>query len=167
MSKITNFAAVKDNEICNVRRSAFELRARWASGFYEEAKAEGLDLEPIMRKAIFKIGVENGEKDRVKFDKELTAHEYGDYFLKRGVPETFEKTLVKDSKDEYIVDFHYCPLVAAWQKSGLDDETIAKMCDIAMDGDRGTAEALGLGFDIESTIAKGAQVCRLCYRTKK
>ena len=148
MTKIINKASITDNEICNVRRSAFEL-------------------EPVMRKAIYKIGVENGTKDSSKFAGKLTAHEYGDYFLKRGVPETFEKTLAEDTEDEYIVDFHYCPLVAAWQKAGLDDETIARMCDIAMDGDRGTADALGLDFKIESTIAKGDKVCRLCYRTKK
>ena len=38
------------------------------------------------------------------------------------------------------VDFHYCPLVAAWKKLGATDEECAVLCDIAMDGDRGICE---------------------------
>lgn len=35
------------------------------------------------------------------------------------------------------ITFHYCPLVAAWRKLTEDEELIAEMCEIAMDGDRG------------------------------
>ena len=28
------------------------------------------------------------------------------------------------------LDFHYCPLVKAWQKAGCTDEEIARLCDI-------------------------------------
>ena len=46
-------------------------------------------------------------------------------------------------KDNLKVDFHYCALVSAWKKLGVDDAKIAKFCDIAMDGDRGIAESMG------------------------
>ena len=38
------------------------------------------------------------------------------------------------------VEFHYCPLVAAWKKLGASDEECAVLCDIAMDGDRESAK---------------------------
>ena len=34
--------------------------------------------------------------------------------------------------DSLYLDFHYCPLVKAWQKAGCTDEEIARLCDIAM-----------------------------------
>ena len=34
--------------------------------------------------------------------------------------------------DTLYLDFHYCPLVKAWQKAGCTDEEIARLCDIAM-----------------------------------
>ncbi|MGP1376157.1 MAG: L-2-amino-thiazoline-4-carboxylic acid hydrolase [Bulleidia sp.] len=167
MSKIFNEPTITDHALCNVRRSAFELRARWASAIYLEAKSRGIDLEEIMRKAIYKIGLENGEEQKKQFTEKIKAHAYGEYFLKRGVPETFEKTVAYENEDEYVVDFHYCPLVKAWQKQGLDDSTIALMCEIAMEGDYGTAEALELDFELQDTIARGGKTCRLRYRSRE
>ena len=34
------------------------------------------------------------------------------------------------SDDTLYLDFHYCPLVKAWQKAGCTDEEIARLCDI-------------------------------------
>ena len=64
---------------------------------------------------------------------------------------------------ETSVDFHYCALLSAWKKLGFDDETCAKLCDIAMDGDRGIAVAMGLTLDLTDTIAKGCATCKLCF----
>ncbi|NLF26955.1 MAG: L-2-amino-thiazoline-4-carboxylic acid hydrolase, partial [Clostridiales bacterium] len=57
-------------------------------------------------------------------------------------------------------------LVSAWQKLGLDDETCALLCDIAMEGDRGAAEGLGLDFELSGTIAEGCGACHLCFKTR-
>ena len=60
------------------------------------------------------------------------------------------------TESEVPVDFHYCALLNAWKKLGFDDETCAKLCDIAM-GDR---DCRGHGTDTEltDTLAKG-----MCY----
>lgn len=168
MSKIKNTPITLDNEVVNTKRAANEVRATWMALFYDEAKKDGIDLEPIMRRAIRKAGYLSGlaEKECLG-DGVITAGKFGHRFVTRSAPETFEKEVVKDSEDEYIVDFHYCSLVSAWQKLGLDDETCDKLCDIAMEGDRGVAEALGLDFELSDTIASGGHVCRLCFKTRK
>ena len=51
---------------------------------------------------------------------------------------------VKDVQDDrFELEFHYCPLVKAWQKQGCTDEEISNLCDWAMCGDRGIGEAYG------------------------
>lgn len=168
MSNIQNSPKVIGLEVVDVRRAAIEHRALWLAQIYLEAKEDGLDLEPIMRRAIFKCGHRGGAREKAEIGTgNIKANEYGRYFLNHSIPQTFEKSLVKDTADEYILDFHYCPLVAAWQKLGLDDKACDLLCDIVMEADRGTAQAVGLDFTLEKTIAKGDEVCRLRYNTKK
>ena len=53
-------------------------------------------------------------------------------------------------------------MVAAWLKLTKDEENIATLCDIAMDGDRGIVSTFN-NFDMQlgETIASGGKVCRL------
>jgi len=62
------------------------------------------------------------------------------------------------------IDFHFCALVNAWKKLGLDDKTCALLCDMAMDGDRSIAEVMGLQFELGRTIAQGCPDCQLRFR---
>lgn len=168
MSNIKNIPHVVDDQIVNVRRAANEARATWAALFYLEAKADGIDLEPIMRRAIHKFGVINGTRELEQFsERPLSASTYCKSFMTRSAPNTFEKELVSDNNDVVDIDFHYCSLVNAWQKLGLDDETCALLCDIAMEGDRGCAEALGLDFELNGSIAEGCEACHLRFKTRK
>ena len=80
--------------------------------------------------------------------------------------ETFEKKILVEEDDHFECSLNYCPLVAAWQKLGLSDEDCAKLCDIAMEGDRGSAEGLGLDFELKSSLACGDDCCHLVYRKK-
>jgi hypothetical protein len=60
------------------------------------------------------------------------------------------------------VEFHYCPHVAAWQKLTKDEQKIATLCDIAMDGDRGMVSAFPkFKFELGDTIAKGGKGCTI------
>ena len=169
MSKITNKPSITDNYACNVRRAAIEQRGKWAAGFYVAAREEGIDLEPIMRKAIHKIGVEGGQGEKAKYfnNEKVTASGYAHYFTEKALSETFEKSLDYDTEDEAVVTLHYFALLAAWQKMGLSDEDCAKLCDIAMEGDRGIAEGAGLDFELEGTLAEGCKCCTLRYKTRK
>jgi len=166
MSRIKNEPTVTDMEIINVRRAAIEQRAKWAGAFLVEARKDGIDLEPIMRRAIYNIGLESGKQELAKLGGKCTAGSYGRYFVTKKYSECFEKKIEQDGEDDFVCSLNYCPLCAAWQKMGLSDDDCALLCDIAMEGDRGIAEGLGLDFDIESTKAKGAHNCMLHYRKK-
>ena len=96
MSKIKNVATITDDKVINVRRAAIEHRGRWAAGFYTEARAQGIDLEPIMRKVIFQQGVDSGKAEAKKFD-EVTPKTYGHYFCTKDYNETFEKKILVES----------------------------------------------------------------------
>ena len=75
----------------------------------------------------------------------------------------FEMKIIRCDDDHLDIDFHYCPLVKAWQKQGCTDEQIAVMCDHAMCGDRGIGSCFGVELDLPQTIAKGAPTCELRY----
>ncbi len=168
MSKVVNKPTITDDYVCNVRRAAIEQRGKWAAAFYLEAKKQGIDLEPIMRKAIHQIGVESGEKEKASFEEgTLNAGSYATYFVNKAVSETFEKHLDMCTEDEAVVTLHYCALLNAWQKMGMSDEELALMCDIAMEGDRGIAEGAGLDFELEGSLAEGCKCCTLRYKTRK
>ena len=78
----------------------------------------------------------------------------------------FEMDILKSTDDALDIDFHYCPLVKAWQKAGCSDEEIAMLCDIAMCGDHGIGECYGSVLDLPKCIAKGDDVCSLRYHKK-
>ena len=64
--------------------------------------------------------------------------------------------------------FHYCPLANAWRKLTDDDEHMAKLCDIAMDGDRGMFTNLDhIKFTLDGTIAEGKPYCRILLTKEK
>lgn len=71
--------------------------------------------------------------------------------------------IVESTDDKLSIDFHYCPLVKAWQKQGASDEAIKKYCDMAMCGDRGIAESFGATLDLPKTIAEGGDMCQIRF----
>ena len=78
----------------------------------------------------------------------------------------FEMDVLESTDDKLSLDFHYCPLVKAWQNAGCSDEEIAMLCDIAMCGDHGIGECYGAKLDLPKCIAKGDDICALRYRKK-
>ena len=78
----------------------------------------------------------------------------------------FEMKILESTDDKLSIDFHYCPLVKAWQKAGCTDEEIAMLCDVAMCGDHGIGECYGSVLDLPKCIAKGDDVCSLRYHKK-
>lgn len=75
----------------------------------------------------------------------------------------FEMKIVESTDNRLSIDFSYCPLVAAWQKLGCNDEEITRLCDIAMEGDRGIAESFGGTLALGETIAKGYKKCQIRF----
>ena len=162
MSKIKNTPTITDDPIINLRRSDIEQRAEWFYFMNDEAGKRGIDWEEYCRPAIHRVGCFRGAESFEGIDRsDLIA--VANVFKNNTVgSRTFEKEYVKISEDEVIIDHHYCPLLAAWQKLTDDEELIAKCCDIAMEGDRGIFSLVeGATFHLDSTLAEGAPVCRL------
>ena len=78
----------------------------------------------------------------------------------------FEMDILRCDDDHLDIDFHYCPLVKAWQKQGCSDEEIRLLCDHAMCGDRGIAESFGCQLYLPATIARGDSTCQIRFVRK-
>ncbi|MDR1901190.1 MAG: L-2-amino-thiazoline-4-carboxylic acid hydrolase [Treponema sp.] len=143
-------------------RKAVEHRAVWMYLLIDEAVKQGLNPE-FARKAIFRCGCFHGDN---KFRQTSSLTEFAQQFADPNVTEIFEMD-VHSSDQELAIDFHYCPLVAAWLKFTSDEKKIAELCDIAMDGDRGIASRFDtFDFSLGQTIAKGGKVCQIRFKKK-
>ena len=162
MSKIHNSANLVD-EVIEVNRTQIEHRATWMGLIYDEMKKAGIDGETIIRKAIRRTGRIRGENLRKKSPDPQNCEEFRKVFFSDLGMKTFNMDNINADKDNAKVDFHYCALVNAWQKLGFDDETCSLLCDMAMEGDRGIAEAMGLKLTLPETIAQGCAACKLHF----
>jgi len=162
VSNIKNVAKKAEEKI-EINRAQIEHRATWMGLIYDEAEKAGLDAETLTRKAIKRCGLIHGEGFKEACKNPENGEDFKDAFLGEVGVKTFEMDNIKASYDEVSVDFHYCALVNAWQKLGFSDERCAKLCDIAMDGDRGIAEAMGMTLELTDTIAKGCDSCKLRF----
>ena len=136
---IKNEAKIKNPLVVGIREQ-LEHRALWMYLLCDEAKKKGLAPEDYAPAAIRRCGLYQGGELRKKA-----------------------------TDDNLDIDFHYCPLVKAWQKQGLSDEEIQLLCDHAMCGDRGIAESFGCELDLPATIARGDDTCQIRFvrREKK
>jgi hypothetical protein len=162
MSNIKNEAKVSEEKV-DINRAQLEHRATWMGLIYDEAEKAGCDAEGIIRKAIKRCGNMHGEGFKAACQNPQNCEEFKKVFLNEIGIKTFEMDNIKATHDDLNIEFHYCGLVNAWKKLGFDDERCAKLCDMAMDGDRGIAEAMGLKLDLTDTIAKGCPTCKLHF----
>ncbi len=161
MSKIGNIPK-KNNFLLKAIRGTLEHRATWLYLLLKEAQKKGIAWEEIGPPAIRACGNMHG-KDLV--------HTGGTKSLK-GLKKTlftlparlvFEMTIRESTDNVLAIDFGHCPLVAAWQKLGCSDNEIGRLCDIAMEGDRGIAESYGGVLELGETIAKSHGKCQIRF----
>ena len=163
MSNIKNTPGPAD-EVIQVNRAQIEHRATWMGLIYDEMLKAGIDAEPIIRRAIKRCGHIHGENIKKRCAEHYNCTDFSKAFLSDLVVKTFDMRPINAENDSLGVDFHYCALVSAWQKLGFDDKTCELLCDMAMDGDRGIAEVMGLNFELGNTIARGCADCQLRFR---
>jgi hypothetical protein len=164
MSKITNVANAVEEKI-DINRAQIEHRATWMGLIFDEMRKAGVaNAEEIVRKAIKKTGNFHGLSFKQQCDDPSNCVDFREAFLGDVGVKTFNMDGINADRDNVYVDFHYCALVNAWKKQGFDDETIDLLCDMAMDGDRGIAEAMGLELELGDTIAKGCETCKLHFK---
>jgi len=162
MSKIKNEAKIKNPLIVGIREQ-LEHRALWMYLLTDEAAKKGLPRSEYVPDAIRRCGVYQGALLKKKGGagtslKGLKKTLFG-FFAQK----VFEMDIVQCDDDHLNIDFHYCPLVKAWQKQGLSDEEIAELCDLAMCGDRGIGSCFEAELGLPQTIAKGGETCQLRY----
>ena len=162
MSTLVNNPTLHDDKT-TLARMGIEHRATWMALTYLEMEARGLDAEAITRAAVRKCGNIHGLIIKSKCETPEDLKNFNDVFLFEDGRKNFEIDVVAVDHDNLKAEFHFCALVSAWKKLGLDDAKIALFCDIAMDGDRGIADSLGLNLAIGDTIAKGCKTCKLHF----
>lgn len=144
-------------------RGAIEHRATWMALMYLEAKKEGCDAEKITRAAIRQTGLIQGANVKKSLENSEDITQFQKEFLSPIVSEVFAIDFKEVEPENLKIEFNYCALVEGWKKLDLDDETIALLCDMAMDGDRAIAEAMGYEFDLGDTIAEKCDTCNIKF----
>lgn len=139
-----------------------EHRATWLYLLLKEAEKKGIAWEDIGYTAVKQCGHFQG--------KELVQK--GDTDSLKGLKKTlftlpaqmvFDMKIIESTDTKLSIDFGYCPLVAAWQKMECTDDEIERLCDIAMEGDRGIGESYGGRMELGDTIAKGCPKCQIRF----
>ena len=143
-------------------REQLEHRALWMYLLCDEAKKKGLAPEEYAPAAIKRCGIYQGNLLVKKGGMGQSLKGLKKALFGKAAQLVFEMKILR-------CDFHYCPLVKAWQKQGCSDEEIRCLCDHAMCGDRGIAESFGCELDLPATIARGDDVCQIRFvrRDKK
>ncbi|MCL2094465.1 MAG: L-2-amino-thiazoline-4-carboxylic acid hydrolase [Treponema sp.] len=153
------------DEKTEVNRAQIEHRAAWMALFYDEMKKAGADAEGIMRRAIRRCGNYHGEQFKARCADPNNLEDFRKVFIHDLGMRTFDMRPIESDKNNLKVDFHYCALLASWKKLGFDDKTCELLCDMAMDGDRGIAEGMGIKFELGNTIAQGCSECQLHFKS--
>jgi hypothetical protein len=162
MSNISNIPK-KRNFLIQAARELMEHRATWLALVLKEVGKKGIEWEEVGDPAIRACGHMHGQN---LVDLAGTASLKGlkKKLFSKPVQMIFDMKILKSTDTELSIDFGFCPLVAAWQKLGCSDEEISRLCDIAMEGDRGIAESFGGKLELGETIANGHKYCQLRFK---
>ena len=162
MSNIKNESKIKNALIVGIR-DQLEHRALWMYLLIDEARKKGLDPNEYVPEAIKRCGLYQGGNLRQKAGGGSSLKGLKKTLFSKFAQWVFEMDVKRVEDDHLDIDFHYCPLVKAWQKQGCSDEEIRMLCDHAMCGDRGIAESFGCELDLPKTIARGDDVCEIRF----
>ena len=154
------------NGLLKAIREQLEHRALWMYLLCDEAKKKGLNPEEYAPAAIKRCGLYQGAGHVKKGGMGQSQKGLKKAHFSKPAQLVFEMKILRCTVDNLDIDFHYCPLVKAWQKQGCSDEEIQLMCDHAMCGDRGIAESFGCKLELPKTIAKGDGVCQIRFVRK-
>jgi hypothetical protein len=139
-------------------RAAIKDRATWFALLYRQFKTAlpEVQVEALARKAIYEFGRLKAAKDPEPFGPRTWVERH----VEKGSSLVFDSD-VEMGDDESIQQMKYCALVEAWTELGCTPEEIDLFCDIAMEGDRGRADAHGVKMELKERIGKGDSFCRL------
>ncbi len=153
----------KKNIILVKIREQLEHRALWMWLLIDGARKKGLDPMEYVPEAIEKCGHMHGKIHREAGGKGDSLKGLKKALFSPFAQDVFEMKIKRCNDDHLDIDFHYCPLVKAWQKAGCSDEDIKMLCHCAMCGDGGIASEFGCHLDLPKTIANGDDICQIRF----
>lgn len=161
MNKITNVPK-RNNFALKAIRGTLEHRAAWLYLLLKEGEKKGVKWEDIGYPAIKACGHIHG-RELVDLSGTDSLKGLKKKLFTLPAQWVFEMKILESTDNKLSIDFGYCPLVAAWQKLGCKDEEISRLCNIAMEGDRGIAESFGGKMTLGDTIANGYATCQIRF----
>jgi hypothetical protein len=156
------------DSLVEMQRGAIGHRATWTGLTYAKAKQGGKadEVETFIREAITETGEVQGAAIKSRCADPQSVANFADNFLTPNVLKAFDIEFKSKTDNRVDLEFHHCALLKAWQDQGLDKPTCEKLCDMAMDGDRGIAKAMGFEFHLGGTLAKGDGSCQVSFFKK-
>jgi hypothetical protein len=149
---------VSEKEMVDKIRAAIKDRAVWFAllmrAFESELPPDQVDR--LARKAIYEFGRMKAKKDAPDFSPAAWVAKH----VEKGSAVVFDSD-VEIHGDGAEQRMKYCALVEAWKEMGCSPAEIDRFCDIAMEGDRGRADAHGVRMELEERIGRGDLFCRL------
>ncbi|MDR1932013.1 MAG: L-2-amino-thiazoline-4-carboxylic acid hydrolase [Spirochaetales bacterium] len=159
---IKNLPTVNDDLIVKLRKAS-EDRGLWYYYLLKTARDKGYDIENFARKGVRAVGRSNRPKYPDTDNLEIFVKAFMDDINKN----LFEMELTSMKDGEAHIDFHYCPMCGAWTQLTDDQEFIEKICDIAMEVDRGLFDTYDcFEFSLGKTICQGHETCEICIKKK-
>lgn len=145
---------------------SFKNRARLYWLIFKELREElGAEkAEELMGRAIYKRGVEKGQKYAPYAPDDLAGLE--EAFV-GGIPDggaMFQPEVLRCDAEALDIKFHGCPLRDAWHEAGLPEQEVATLCRIAARVDNGTFESAGFRFSADTYQPGGDGCCYLHIR---
>jgi hypothetical protein len=165
---IDNKITIKGDPAVDMLRGAIGHRATWTGLTYAQAQKAGREqeTEKFIREAISQTGEGHGAAIKSRCADPQNVACFAENFVTPTLVKSFEMEFKTKTEDRLDLEFHHCPLLKAWQELGIDDATCAKLCDMAMDGDRAIAKAMGYEFHLGGTLAKGCSSCEVSFFKK-
>ena len=150
--------SVTQDEMIAKVRAAIKDRATWFALLYRsfQEALPATDAERLARKAIFEFGRMKAAND----PEDFSAAAWVEKHVSKGSALVFDSD-VEINAQGAVQRMKFCALVEAWKEMGCSPEEIDLFCDIAMEGDRGRAEAHGVRMELEERIARGNPYCQL------
>lgn len=149
---------VDEKEMIDKVRAAIKDRATWFALLYRTFKETfpEQEVERLSRKAIFEFGRMKAKKDPADFSPRAWVERH----VAKGSSLVFDSD-VEINETGAVQRMKFCALVEAWKEMGCTPQEIDLFCDIAMEGDRGRADAHGVRMELEERIGRGDKFCNL------
>jgi hypothetical protein len=149
---------VTQKEMIDKVRAAIKDRATWFALLYRSFQAAfpAPEVERLARQAIFDFGRMKARRDPEHFNSAAWVEKH----VTKGSALVFDSD-VEINDGHAVQRMKFCALVEAWREMGCTPEEIDLFCDIAMEGDRGRADAHGVRMELEERIARGNPYCQL------